>query len=153
LQAVAPYPAAPVVRPAWNDSVLIKQLLDTGVQNLLIPMVQNADEAAAAVAAVRYPPQGIRGVGSALARASRWNRIPDYLKRANEEMCVLAQIETPAGLAALDDILKVEGLDGIFIGPSDLSANMGHIGNPGHPEVMAVIDDAITRIIKAGKAP
>jgi len=153
LQAVAPYPVAPVVRPPWNDAVLIKQLLDAGVQNLLVPMVQSAAEAAAAVAAVRYPPQGIRGVGSALARASRWNRIPDYLHRANDEMCVLVQIETPEGVAALDDILGVEGVDGVFIGPSDLSANMGHIGNPAHPEVQSVIDDAIVRILKAGKAP
>lgn len=153
LQTTAPYPVAPVVRPAWNDAVMIKQLLDAGVQNLLVPMVQSADEAAAAVAAVRYPPQGIRGVGSGLARASRWNRIPNYLHRANDEMCVLVQIETREGVAALDEILQVEGVDGVFIGPSDLSANMGHIGNPGHPEVQAVIDDAIVRILAAGKAP
>ncbi len=153
LQTVAAYPVAPVVRPPWNDPVYIKQLLDTGVQTLLLPMVQSGEEAAAAVAAMRYPPQGIRGVGSALARASRWNRIPDYLHRANDEICTLVQIETVQGMQALDDILAVEGIDGVFIGPADLSANMGHMGNPGHPDVMQAIDDAIRRIVAAGKAP
>lgn len=153
LQAVAPYPAAPVVRVPWNDTVLIKQVLDLGAQNLLVPMVQNAEEAARAVAATRYPPAGVRGVGSAGARASRWNRIPDYLHRANDEVCVLVQLETPEALQNLEAIAAVEGVDGIFIGPADLSASMGHIGNPGHPEVQAAIDDAIKRILKAGKAP
>ncbi|MBB5215881.1 4-hydroxy-2-oxoheptanedioate aldolase [Parapusillimonas granuli] len=152
LQAVAPYPVSPVVRPAWNDAVQIKQILDAGAQNLLVPMVQSAEEAAAAVAAVRYPPAGIRGVGSAIARSSRWNRIPDYLIRANQEMCVLVQIETPQGLAALDGILEVEGVDGVFIGPADLSASMGHLGNPGHPEVAQAIESAIARIVRSGKA-
>jgi len=153
LQAVAAYPVHPVVRPAWNDPVEIKQILETGAQTLLVPMVQSAQEAVAAVAAVRYPPQGVRGVGSSLARSSRWGRIPDYLKRANDEMCVLVQIETPQGMAELDAILALEGVDGVFIGPADLSANMGHLGNPGHPEVAAAIDDAIVRIARAGKAP
>ncbi|HYO55860.1 4-hydroxy-2-oxoheptanedioate aldolase [Archangium sp.] len=153
LQAVAAYPVAPVVRPPWNDTVQIKQLLDTGVQTVMVPMVQSADEAAAAVAAVRYPPRGVRGVGSALARASRWNRVDDYLHRANDEMCVLVQIETVAGVEALDAILAVEGVDGVFIGPADLSAAMGHLGNPGHPEVRRTIDDAIVRIAGAGKGP
>ncbi|ARP91071.1 2,4-dihydroxyhept-2-ene-1,7-dioic acid aldolase [Bordetella genomosp. 9] len=152
LQAIAPYPVAPVIRPPWNDFVRIKQILDIGAQNLLIPMIQSAEEAAAAVAAVRYPPAGIRGMGSAIARSSRWNRIPDYVQRANDEMCLLLQIETPAGLAALDDILAVDGVDGVFIGPADLSASMGHLNNPEHPEVAAAIDDAIGRITAAGKA-
>jgi len=152
LQAMAAYPVAPVVRPAWNDPVQIKQILDIGAQTLLVPMVQSGDEAAAAVAAVRYPPQGMRGVGSALARSSRWNRIPDYLQRANDEMCVLVQIETPQAVAALDDILAVEGVDGVFIGPADLSASMGHLGNPGHLEVRRTIDETIARIRRAGKA-
>jgi 4-hydroxy-2-oxoheptanedioate aldolase len=153
LQIAAAYPVAPVVRPAWNDPVLIKQILDTGAQNLLIPMVQNAKEAAAAVAAVRYPPRGIRGVGSAVARSARWGRIPDYLKRADEEICVLVQAETGEALEALDDILAVDGVDGVFIGPADLSASLGHLGDPGHPEVVKAIDDAIVRIARAGKAP
>ncbi|TAL81187.1 MAG: 4-hydroxy-2-oxoheptanedioate aldolase [Candidimonas sp.] len=152
LQAIAPYPVAPVVRPSWNDPVQIKQLLELGAQTLLIPMVQSGAEAAAAVAAVRYPPQGVRGVGSSLARSSRWNRITDYLQRANDEICVLIQIETPQGVAALDDILACGGVDGVFIGPADLSANMGHLGNPEHPDVVKLIDDAITRIARSGKA-
>ena len=152
LQSMAAYPVAPVVRPAWNDAVQIKQILDTGAQTLLVPMVQSAEEAAAAVAAVRYPPQGVRGVGSALARSSRWNRIPDYLRRANDEMCVLVQIETPRGVDALEEILTVDGVDGAFIGPADLSASMGYLGQPEHPEVVKAIDDAILRIVRSGKA-
>ncbi|WP_035060211.1 4-hydroxy-2-oxoheptanedioate aldolase [Andreprevotia chitinilytica] len=152
LQAIAPYPAHPIVRPPWNDPVRIKQLLDIGVQTLLLPMVQSADEARLAVAATRYPPEGIRGVGSALARASRWNRVDGYLKNVSDELCVLVQIETRQGLAELDAILTVDGVDGVFIGPADLSADMGHLGNPGHPDVQAAITDAIRRIRSADKA-
>ncbi len=153
LQAVAPYPSQPVVRPPWNDAVIIKQLLDVGAQTLLIPMVQNAEQARDAVRATRYPPHGVRGVGSALARASRWNRVPDYLQQADEQMCVLVQIETREAVKNLEAILQVEGVDGVFIGPADLSADMGFAGNPQHPEVQRTIDDAIARIRAAGKAP
>ncbi len=153
LQAIAPYPSQPVVRPAWNDAVMIKQLLDIGVQTLLIPMIQNAEQARDAVRATRYPPHGIRGVGSALARASRWNRVPDYLQQADAQMCVLVQIETREAVKNLDEILQVEGVDGVFIGPADLSADMGYAGNPQQPEVQRTIDDAIARISAAGKAP
>lgn len=153
LQAIAPYPSQPVVRPSWNDPVQIKQLLDVGAQTLLIPMVQNADEARNAVAATRYPPAGIRGVGSALARASRWNRIPNYLHQANDAMCVLVQIETREAMSNLASILDVDGIDGVFIGPADLSADMGFAGNPQHPEVQAAIENAIVQIRAAGKAP
>lgn len=153
LQAIAPYPSQPVVRPSWNDPVQIKQLLDVGAQTLLVPMVQNAEEARLAVRATRYPPAGIRGVGSALARASRWNRVPDYIHRANDAMCVLVQIETREALKNLPQILDVEGVDGVFIGPADLSADMGHGGNPQHPEVQAAIEDTIQQIRQAGKAP
>jgi 4-hydroxy-2-oxoheptanedioate aldolase len=153
LQAVAPYASQPVVRPSWNDPVQIKQLLDVGAQTLLVPMVQNADEARLAVKATRYPPAGIRGVGSALARASRWNRIPDYLHQANDAMCVLVQIETREALKNLPQILDVEGVDGVFIGPADLSADMGFGGNPQHPQVQAAIESAIVQIRQAGKAP
>jgi 4-hydroxy-2-oxoheptanedioate aldolase len=153
LQAIAPYPSQAVVRPPWNDAVIIKQLLDIGAQTLLIPMIQNAEQAQAAVRATRYPPHGIRGVGSALARASRWNRVPNYLQQADEQMCVLVQIETREAVANLDAILQVEGVDGVFIGPADLSADMGFAGNPQHPEVQRTIDDAIVRISAAGKAP
>lgn len=153
LQAVAPYPSRPVVRPPWNDAVIIKQLLDVGAQTLLIPMIQNAEQARDAVRATRYPPHGVRGVGSALARASRWNRVPDYLQQADEQMCVLVQIETREAVKNLDAILQVEGVDGVFIGPADLSADMGFAGNPQHPEVQRTIDDAIARIRAADKAP
>lgn len=153
LQAIAPYGSQPVVRPAWNDPVLIKQLLDVGAQTLLIPMIQNAEEARAAVRACHYPPQGIRGVGSALARASRWNRVPDYLQHAGEQICTLVQIETRKGVENLNEILAVDGIDGVFIGPADLSADMGFAGDPRHPQVQEAIAGAIKTIRAAGKAP
>ncbi|AMK31284.1 4-hydroxy-2-oxoheptanedioate aldolase [Pseudomonas mosselii] len=152
LQAVAPYPAQPIVRPVIGDTALIKQLLDIGAQTLLVPMVESAEQARQLVRAMRYPPHGVRGVGSALARASRWNSLPGYLDQADEQMCLLVQVENREGLANLDAICAVEGVDGVFIGPADLSAAMGHRGNPGHPEVQAAIDDAIVRIGRAGKA-
>jgi 4-hydroxy-2-oxoheptanedioate aldolase len=141
-----------VIRPVIGDTALIKQVLDIGVQTLLVPMVETADQARQLVRAMRYPPGGVRGVGSALARASRWNRIPGYLDEADAQMCLLVQIENREGLDNLDAIAAVDGVDGVFIGPADLSAAMGHRGNPGHPEVQAAIEDAIVRIQKAGKA-
>ncbi|CAQ83017.1 MULTISPECIES: 4-hydroxy-2-oxoheptanedioate aldolase [Photorhabdus] len=153
LQAIAPYPSHPIVRPPWNDLVIIKQLLDVGAQTLLIPLIQNAEQAYEAVRATRYPPEGIRGVGSALARASHWNRIPDYLHRANDEICVLVQVETREALRNLPEILEVDGVDGVFIGPADLSSDMGFVNNPQHPEVKAAIEQAIAQIKAAGKAP
>jgi 4-hydroxy-2-oxoheptanedioate aldolase len=152
LQAVAPYPSHPVIRPVIGDTALIKQVLDIGVQTLLVPMVESAEQARELVRAIHYPPSGVRGVGSALARASRWNSIPGYLDKADEQMCLLVQIENQEGLANLDAIASVEGVDGVFIGPADLSASMGFRGNPGHPQVQAAIEDAIARIQKAGKA-
>ncbi|UNH23650.1 4-hydroxy-2-oxoheptanedioate aldolase [Moellerella wisconsensis] len=152
LQAIAPYPSQPVVRPPWNDPVIIKQLLDIGAQTLLIPMIQNAQQAEQAVKATRYPPAGIRGVGSALARASRWNRVADYIHQANDEMCVIVQVETREALINLPQILQVDGVDGVFIGPADLSADMGFAGNPNHPEVRTAIEQAILLIKQAGKA-
>lgn len=152
LQAIAAYPSHPVVRVPWNDAVAVKQVLDLGAQTLLVPMVQSADEARAAVAATRYPPHGVRGVGSALARASRWNRVDDYLRRANERIAVLVQVETRAGLDAIDAIARVDGVDGVFIGPADLAADLGHLGEPAHPDVQAAIDRAIAAIAAAGKA-
>jgi 4-hydroxy-2-oxoheptanedioate aldolase len=151
LQAMAAYPAsAPVVRPPWNDMVTIKRLLDLGVQSFLIPYVQNAAEAAAAVRHTRYPPHGVRGFASA-SRATRFGRIPGYWQRAHEEICVLVQVETVEALGEIEAIAAVEGVDGIFIGPGDLSASMGHLGQPSHPEVIRAIDDAIGRIRAAGK--
>jgi 4-hydroxy-2-oxoheptanedioate aldolase len=152
LQAMVGGTASAVVRPPWNDAVILKRLLDVGVQSFLVPMVQDAEEARRAVAATRYPPQGIRGVAVAI-RANGFGRVKDYLKRANDEICVVVQIETRRALANIEAIAAVDGVDGLFIGPSDLSADMGHLGNSGHPEVRAAIDDAIERIRKAGKSP
>jgi 4-hydroxy-2-oxoheptanedioate aldolase len=120
---------------------------------LLVPMVESARQAQALVQAMRYPPAGIRGVGSGLARSSRWSAYPNYLHEANDTMCLLVQVETAAALAQLDEIAAVDGVHGVFIGPADLSASMGHLGNPGHPDVQAAIHDAIARILAAGKAP
>lgn len=152
LQAVAPYPVHPVVRPVEGNTALIKQLLDIGAQTLLIPMVESAEQAAALVAAMRYPPAGVRGVGGPLARASRWNRVPAYQQQADEHMCLLVQVESRKGLDNLDAIARVEGVDGVFIGPADLSASMGHGINPGHPDVQRAIEDGIARIRASGKA-
>jgi 4-hydroxy-2-oxoheptanedioate aldolase len=152
LQAVAPYPSHPIVRPAWNDMVLIKRFLDIGAQTLLIPYVQTAEEAAQAVAYTRYPPAGVRGVAAA-TRASRFGRVKDYAQRAAAELCVLVQIETRQGLANLERIAGVDGVDGVFIGPGDLAADLGHAGNIPHPEVQAAIEDAIGRVKACGKAP
>jgi 4-hydroxy-2-oxoheptanedioate aldolase len=150
LQAMAGGTASPVVRVAWNDAVLFKRLLDVGAQTLLVPFVENEDEARRAVAATRYPPAGIRGIAVA-TRASRYGRVTGYLARAHEELCVLVQIETRAALAKLESIAAIEGVDGLFIGPSDLSADLGHIGDAGHPDVRAAIDGAIRRIRATGK--
>ncbi|OZI48650.1 4-hydroxy-2-oxoheptanedioate aldolase [Bordetella genomosp. 4] len=152
LQAVAPYPVHPIVRPVIGDVPLIKQILDVGTQTLLIPVIESAEQAAQMVAATRYPPRGIRGVGSALARSSRWNQIPEYLHKADEQMCVLLQVETRAGLDALDEIAAVDGVDGVFFGPADLSASLGHLGQPNHPDVQNAIVDGIKRVRAAGKA-
>ena len=152
LQAAAPYPTHPIVRVAWNDMVLIKRYLDAGAQSLLIPYVQNADEARAAVAATRYPPVGVRGVAGT-TRASRFGRIKDYAKQAQNELCVLVQVETRQALDNIEAICAVEGVDGVFIGPADLHASLGYTGETGNPAVVPLIEDAIRRIRKAGKAP
>ncbi|MBK7517384.1 MAG: 4-hydroxy-2-oxoheptanedioate aldolase [Betaproteobacteria bacterium] len=152
LQAVAPYTTHAIVRPVIGDVALIKQLLDVGAQTLLIPVVESAEQAATLVAATRYPPRGIRGVGSALARSSRWNQIGDYLHTADEQMCVLLQVETQKGLDNLAAIAATEGVDGVFFGPADLSASMGLLGQPGHPEVQRAILDGIAVVRAAGKA-
>lgn len=152
LQAVAPYPSAPVVRPPVGDPVLIKQLLDIGARNLLIPMVESAEQARSLVAATRYPPQGIRGVASALVRASNFSRDADYLRHANDGVCLLLQVETATALKALDDIARTDGVDGVFVGPADLAASMRHLGNPGHPDVQSAIRDAAARVRAAGRA-
>jgi 4-hydroxy-2-oxoheptanedioate aldolase len=153
LQAVAPYPVHPVMRIPQGDVALIKQVLEIGATTLLVPMVETAAQARALVAATRYPPQGVRGVGSGLARSSRWSAYPKYLHEANDRVCLLVQVETASALAQVDAIAAVDGVDGVFIGPADLSASMGFLGQPGHPEVRAAIEQAFARILAAGKAP
>ena len=150
LRAASLGTASPVVRPAWNDPVILKRLLDVGTQTLLVPFIQSAEEAARAVAAVRYPPHGMRGVAS-VHRANRYGRVPDYFARANGEICVLTQLETRAAVDALEDIAAVEGVDGVFIGPSDLAASLGYLGNNAHPEVRGTIEKACRRAQAVGK--
>ena len=152
LQAAAPYPANPVVRVPWNDTVTIKRVLDIGAQSLLIPYVSTVAEAQSAVAATRYPPAGVRGVAGT-TRASRFGRVQGYAKKAQEEICVLVQAETKQALDNLEAICAVEGVDGVFIGPADLHASLGHTGEIANPKVKPLIDDAIRRIRKNGKAP
>jgi len=152
LQAASAYPSTAIVRPAWNDMVLIKRFLDVGVQTLLIPYVQTPEEAALAVSYTRYPLRGVRGVAGT-TRATRFGRVKDYFKHVEKELCVLVQVETQLGLDNLDAIANTDGVDGVFIGPADLSAGLGHLGDIAHPEVQAAIEDAIKRILKAGKAP
>ncbi|MGE5163197.1 MAG: HpcH/HpaI aldolase family protein [Sphingobacteriales bacterium] len=150
MQAVQRGTATPIIRPAWNDAVLAKRALDIGAQTLLFPYVQNVEEAKRAVASTRYPPQGIRGV-SAAARASRYGRVPGYATKANDEMCVLVQVETRGSLDQLESIAKVDGVDGVFIGPADLAASLGHLGNPQHAEVQKAMEDAVKRLKEIGK--
>ncbi len=155
-QAIAAYPEThAIARVPTGDAVLIKQYLDVGLQTLLVPMVDTAEQAAQLVRACRYPQDdgqgGIRGMAG--GRASRWGRYPNYAREANEQVCLLVQAETVEALNHLDAMASTPGVDGVFIGPADLSASMGHVGNPGHPEVQAAIENAIARILRAGKAP
>jgi 4-hydroxy-2-oxoheptanedioate aldolase len=150
LQAIQRGTATPIIRPAWNDAVLAKRALDIGAQSLLFPYVQNVEEAKRAVASTRYPPQGVRGV-SVAARASRYGRVPGYLTKANDEICVLVQVETRTALDQIEAIAKVEGIDGVFIGPSDLAASLGHLGNPQHGDVQKAIESAVKRLKALGK--
>jgi 4-hydroxy-2-oxoheptanedioate aldolase len=152
LQAMATGTATPVVRPPWNDFVTIKRVLDGGAQTLVIPYVQNRAEAEAAVAAIRYPPHGIRGVAAG-ARGSNFGRVPNYLVKAEADLCLIVQVETAEAMSVLEEIVGVEGVDGVFIGPADLAASMGHLGNPGAEPVQAAIREAAQRILKAGKSP
>lgn len=150
MQAMTGGTASAVVRPAWNDAVLFKRLLDIGVQSFVVPFVQDAGEARRAVAATRYPPHGIRGVAVAI-RANQYGRVRDYAARVHDELCVIVQLETRVALGNLEAIAAVDGVDGLFIGPSDLAADMGHLGDSAHPGVRAAIDDAIVRIRRTGK--
>ncbi len=152
LQAVAPYPVEPIARPPVGDPAIIKQYLDIGFRSLLIPMVESAEQARMLVSATRFPPRGIRGVASATSRASGFGSNPRYLVDAHEDICLIVQIESRAGLGAIEEIAGTEGVDALFIGPGDLAAALGFLGNPDHPEVQTAIEDALLRIRKAGKA-
>jgi 4-hydroxy-2-oxoheptanedioate aldolase len=152
LQAVAPYPVEVIVRAPTGDPVLIKQLLDIGVCNLMVPMVESAEQATALVAAMRYPPEGIRGVGAAFARASRWGRVPGYLDTAADSLTLTVQVESRRGLDELEAIASVDGVDAVFLGPSDLAASLGHLGQPEHPEVLESVEQAVRTVTALGKA-
>lgn len=152
LQAIAAYPSHAVVRPPTGETWMIKQLLDIGARTLLVPMVETAEQAASLVQAVRYPPQGVRGVGAAVARVSGFDRRRDYMSEAASEICLLVQIETRLGLDNLEAIAAVDGVDGLFIGPADLSASLGHPGDPTAPVVQEAIDQGLRRIVASGKA-
>jgi 4-hydroxy-2-oxoheptanedioate aldolase len=152
LQAIASYPVHAVVRTASGDATLLKQYLDIGAQTLLVPMVESAEQAARIVAATRYPPAGIRGVGGALARASRWNQVSDYLRACEQEICVLVQVESAAGVGNLAAIAATEGVDGVFFGPADLAASMGLLGKTADARVQNAIAHGIETVRTAGKA-
>ncbi|QDI77850.1 MULTISPECIES: aldolase/citrate lyase family protein [Leisingera] len=153
LMALAASPSHPVVRVPVGETWMIKQVLDAGAQTVLVPIVESADQARELVRACHYPPKGVRGVGATAARATLFGTVSEYIQTADQEVCLLVQVENRAGMAALDEILQVEGIDGVFIGPADLSTDMGHQGNSAHPEVREVIADAIARIKAAGIAP
>jgi 4-hydroxy-2-oxoheptanedioate aldolase len=152
LQASIEGTAHPIVRPPSNDAVTLKRFLDAGVQTFLVPCVQTTEEAERAVAATRYPPRGVRGFAGA-TRASRFGRIKNYHTLCEEELCVLVQVETQLGLDNIEGIARIDGVDGIFIGPGDLSASLGYLGEPGHPVVQAAIESAIRCIKSSGNVP
>ncbi|WP_314140177.1 HpcH/HpaI aldolase/citrate lyase family protein [uncultured Plantibacter sp.] len=151
LQVVAAFPVCPLVRVPFGDAVVIKRVLDLGAQNLIVPMVSSAEQAAALVQAVRYPPQGVRGVGSALARSSRWNRVDDYLAQADDSVSLTVQIESAEAVEQAEDILAVDGVDAVFVGPADLSASLGLLGQQGHPTVVSAVERVLDAAAAAGK--
>ena len=151
LQAMAPYDVAPIVRPVNDSPALLKKLCDIGAQSFIVPMIDTPEQAAAVVSSVRYPPAGRRGLGTSMARAARWNTVPGYLEKANDEMCVIVQAETVRALGNLEGIATTDGVDGVFIGPSDLSASMGHGGDVSHPAVIEAVGDGLRAIRAAGK--
>lgn len=153
LQAAAAHGVPVIVRPVDHAAAQIKQYLGVGAQSLLVPMVETAAQAEALVQAVRYPPRGIRGVGTALERAAGWSAVKGYVRHADEEVCLVVQVESRTGADNLDAILAVEGVDGVFIGPADLAASLGYLGQPMQAEVQATIEDLLRRIAAAGKAP
>ena len=152
LQTLSPSPSHAVVRVPIGETWMIKQVLDIGAQSVLVPMVESGAQAKELARAMRYPPYGMRGVGAGLARASKFGAIADYLQTANDQTCLLLQIESLSGMAALEDIVNADGVDGVFVGPADLAADMGFIGNPGAPEVQTMVEAGLSRIIACGKA-
>ncbi len=150
LQAIAGTPMLPITRVPWNDTVMIKRVLDAGARTLMVPFVQDGAEARQAVAACKYPPEGVRGM-AAMTRASRFGTVPDYFRVANAGVSVVVQIETPQALGQVDAIAGTEGVDSVFLGPGDLSGAMGHVGNLMHPEVVAAMAHAVERCHAAGK--
>jgi 2-keto-3-deoxy-L-rhamnonate aldolase RhmA len=150
LQAIAGTPMLPITRVPWNDTVLVKRVLDAGAQTLMFPFVQTVEEAKKAVAAAKYPPQGVRGM-AAMSRGSRFGTVKDYFKVANESVSVIVQIETPEAMSCMKEIASVEGVDSIFIGPGDLSGAMGHVGNLMHPDVVALMTEGVRACHAAGK--
>jgi 4-hydroxy-2-oxoheptanedioate aldolase len=151
LQAMASYDVAPIVRPVDGNPALLKKLCDIGAQSFIVPMIDTAEQAAAVVRAVRYPPDGCRGLGTSMARAARWNTVPGYAQQANDEMCIIVQAETVTAIENLEAIARTNGIDGVFIGPSDLSASMGHGGNVSHPEVVETVSAGLRTIRAAEK--
>ncbi|MDR6264199.1 aldolase/citrate lyase family protein [Roseobacter sp. N2S] len=149
MQALAAYDGTVVVRPPWNDTVMVKRLLDAGASNLLFPMVQNPDEAASAVSAMRYPPHGVRGV-SGLTRATRFGRVKDYFVNANDRVGTIVQVETRAAMEQIDQIGTVDGVDGVFFGPADIGADMGILGNPNHPDIWEAIRPVAKKLMDKG---
>jgi 4-hydroxy-2-oxoheptanedioate aldolase len=151
LQAMASYDVAPIVRPVDGNPALLKKLCDIGAQSFIVPMIDTAEQAAAVVHAVRYPPDGARGLGTSMSRAARWNTVPGYAQQANDEMCIIVQAETVTAIENLKAIARTDGIDGVFIGPSDLSASMGHLGNVSHPEVVETVSTGLRTIRAAEK--
>lgn len=151
LQAMAAYDVAPIVRPVDGNPALLKKLCDIGAQSFIVPMIDTAEQAARIVSAVRYPPEGTRGMGTSLARAARWNAVPGYVGKANDEMLVIVQAETVTAIDNLEAIVNTPGIDGVFIGPSDLSASMGYVGNVSHPDVVDAVSNALRTIRAADK--
>lgn len=153
MQAIKQFNVPSIVRIPSSDQHFIKQLLDAGAQTILVPMVESAEQADLMAKAMRYPPQGIRGVGTALARAAQWNRVDNYYQLADDQMCLIVQVESVKGVEALDDILKVDNVDVVFIGPADLAASMGFLGQSGKDEVVKVVEECFHKIVAAGKHP
>lgn len=152
-QAMANHDAGIIVRPPSDDPVFIKKLLDIGIQTFLVPLVETVAQAQELVRAISYPPKGIRGVAASIVRASQWNRVPDYLDQVQEELCLIVQVETVEGMRNIEAICQVEGVDGVFIGPSDLAASMGLLGQPLHEGVKAEVKRGLKIIKRSGKVP